>query len=71
MKYEADIGCWEKGFVETIHAESDSAALTIAYKRVDEAESEGRLPQNSIVVQVRRGAACVYDYMNGFYSRKR
>lgn len=70
MKYLADIGTWERGFVLDIEADSRQGALTQASNHLNHnyAEISAEYGEYARIVQIRDAESLqpIWDYWNGW-----
>ena len=69
MKYNADLGTWERGVNVKIVADSDKEAIQKALTEIERLQKQGRLPKeeegSQFIVQMRREGKLFYDFMQG------
>lgn len=70
MKFEADLGTWERGICVTFEASSNESALEKANELLSEEIAAKTVDGgDALVVQIRDASGnAIFDYMNGFYN---
>lgn len=70
MKFDADLGTWERGICVSFEASSNESALEKAHELLSEEIAAKTVDGgDAIVVQIRdEYGRTIFDYLNGFYN---